>query len=302
MRPRRRTPIIVAYVLSLAATIAVLVFWVVYVVRGEEGATRWGLLFLGFVLALLVIGGVTYQLGLALASRRYALKQDEFVSNVTHEMKSPLAAIKLHAQNLLEDETTPVRRSSLEHIVRQADRMGVLVDNVLESSRLLAGKSRLQLRPLAVAAFFARYLPEAQRVAEGRGARLDVEVASAAWVIADEEGMRRVMDNLIDNAARFSERGGEVRCRVRDEQATVSIVVEDDGVGIPPKELAAIFDRFYQASSGEPGDATRRGTGLGLSIVAGLVREMGGTVRAESGDGRRGTRFVVALPRGEASA
>src|SRR5215208_3597581 len=103
------------------------------------------------------------------------------------------------------------------------------------------------------------------------------------------------MDNLIDNAVRFSPRGGAVRCAVRDDGAIVRIEVEDDGPGIPQKALEAIFERFWQG--GSESDPHRRGTGLGLSIVAGLVAEMGGTVRAISQqEVRPGSRFVVELP------
>jgi two-component system phosphate regulon sensor histidine kinase PhoR len=259
------------------------------------GEVSWVLLGVGGSLFFFLIVGLTYQLAQALAARSYALKQEEFVSNITHEMKSPLAAIKLHAQTLEQDETTAeLRRRSLAHIVRQADRMGTLVDNVLESSRLLSRKRRLELEPTDVAAFFADYLAAARAAAEHRGVRLRSEVGSRASVLATGEALRQVMDNLIDNAVRFSEPGGEVRCRVSDAGSLVRIEVEDDGAGIPKKELRRIFDRFYQA--GRAGDPHRRGTGLGLSIVSGLAREMGGSARAFSQEGRPGTRFVVELP------
>src|SRR5207253_2673083 len=162
-------------------------------------------------LFFLLIAGLTWQLAQALATRRYLLKQEEFLSNVTHELKSPLAAIKLHAQTLSAGELPPEqRRRSLELVLQQADRMAKL--------------------------------------------------------------------------------GGEVRCRVRDDGARVHIAVEDDGVGIPRKELTRIFDRFYQA--GNERDGRRSGTGLGLSIVAGLVHEMRGRVEAFSPEGRPGATFV----------
>jgi signal transduction histidine kinase len=112
--------------------------------------------------------------------------------------------------------------------------------------------------------------------------------------MATTEALRRVMTNLIDNAVRFSSRGGEVRCRVRDEERLVRIEVEDDGAGIPKKELSKVFDRFYQI--GKEISGRRGGTGLGLSIVLGLVKEMKGDVRAFSQEGRPGSRFVVTLP------
>lgn len=309
MQTRRSTQLVTMFVLSLAATIGLLVVWVVYVVRSfvrqqalssrvgmpAEGF-NWLILSVGCVLLFFLIVGLTYQLAQALAARRHAVEQEEFMSNVTHEMKSPLAAIKLHAQTLQQQEgmSREAQRRSLGFIVEQADRLGVLVDNVLESSRLLARKRDLALRPVDLAAFFEAYLEKARPLAESRGVALRAEVTTAAAVLATEEDLRRVMDNLIGNAARFSPRGGEVRCRVLDTERSARIEVEDDGTGIPKSELSRIFERFYQPPH-ETG-AHRHGTGLGLSIVSGLVREMRGTVEAFSEEGRPGSRFVIELP------
>lgn len=300
------------YVLSLVASITFLVVWVVYVVRsglrlsalgrrvGVPGVSSaghdWVLLTIGCVLLVVLITGLTYQLAQALAARRYALKADEFVANITHEMKSPLAAIKLHAQTLQQGDLPPeTRRQFLEVIEKQVDRMAALVDAVLESSRLLARKGRVELHPVDLGAFLAGYLPHARALAESRDVQLRTEISVRASVLGTEEGLRRVLDNLIDNAVRFSRPGGEVRCRVGTVENGVRIEVEDDGVGIPKGELPNIFDRFYQASRERGGP--KSGTGLGLSIVAGLVREMGGEVRAYSHEERPGTRLVVDLPR-----
>ncbi len=305
---KRRSPIIAAYVLSLFVTIALLVVWVVYIVRsvarihevaGRVGMasenTHWVVLTVGCVLFFLLIAGLTWQLAQALAGRRYLVKQEELLSNVTHELKSPLAAIKLHAQTLREEGLQPAQQArSLDLVLQQADRMARLVDDVLESSRLLARKRPLAMAPLDVADFFAGYFDEAAPRVEAQGVHLTWQLDSDARVLASADALDRVMNNLLDNAARFSHRGGEVRCRIEDENGSVRIVVEDDGVGIPRKELPHVFDRFYQA--GNERDGRRRGTGLGLSIVAGLVQEMRGRVAATSNEGRQGSTFVVELP------
>jgi len=249
----------------------------------------------GCALFFLLIAGLTWQLAQALAARRYSLKQEEFVSNVTHELKTPLAAIKLHAQTVREGGLQPAQQArSLDLVLQQADRMARLVDDVLESSRQLARKRPLQLQPLDVAEFFAGYFAEASPRVEAQGVHLAWQLDSRARVLAAADALDRVMNNLLDNAARFSHKGGEVRCRVADENGHVRIVVEDDGVGIPRAELPHVFDRFYQA--GNARDGRRRGTGLGLAIVAGLVQEMRGRVNARSHEGQPGTTFVVELP------
>jgi hypothetical protein len=309
MTKPRSTRILVTYGLSLAVTVTLLVVWVIYVVRSAARLQElahgvgvpgdklpWVVLTVGCVLFFLLIVAVTSQLAQSLVARRYARKQEEFISNITHEMKSPLAAIKLHVQTLQQDDLEPgSRRRSLGFILQQAERMGALIDNMLESSRLVARKKTLDLEPVDLAGFFAGWTEEARLKAAGHGVLLRLQLATAARVLATPEALRRMMDNLLDNAVRFSTRGGEVRCRVSDVRNLAVIEVEDDGAGIPKTDLGKIFDRFYQ--SGRPTDGRRRGSGLGLSIVSGLVREMQGSVRAFSQEGRPGTRFVIELPR-----
>jgi len=307
--PRKRARHIVSsYVLTLLVTIALLVGWVVYILRsvsrinelaarlGGQGETfHWVVLSVGCALFALVILGLTLQLAHAVAARRYSRKQDEFVSNITHEMKSPLAAMKLHGQTLQHGGLSPnAAARSLELILRQIDHMGVLVDDVLESSRLVAQRASEDAGPIQLRDFFANYFDEVRAGVVARGVALSVRVETNARVRATAQKLHRVMTNLLDNAVRFSNDGGEVRCLVRDVDEKVRIEVEDDGVGIPRKELGKVFDRFHQVDAGV--DARRRGTGLGLSIVAGLVEEMKGNVRAYSQDGRPGARLVIELP------
>jgi len=307
MRRKRLARLIVSYVLSLIVTLALLVSWVVYVLQsgtrinelaarlGRSSASpHWPVLIVGCVLFVLLIVGLTYQLAQALGERNYSRRQQEFVSNITHEMKSPLAAIKLHAQTLQQPDITAAEQErSVDFVLQQVGRMETLVDNVLESSRL-ASRKRLPQAPVALGPFFEAYFGEVRGAVERRGVRLSVDVGTAAVVMGRPDALHRIMTNLIDNAVRFSDRGGEVRCRVRDERATVRIEVEDDGIGIPEHELRNVFERFYQI--GREITGRRGGTGLGLSIVSGLVREMKGHVQACSQDGRPGARFVVTLP------
>jgi two-component system phosphate regulon sensor histidine kinase PhoR len=267
-----------------------LVWWIVAVLP-----YHWAVLTGGSVLMGLLIVGLTFQLAHALGERNYARRQDEFVANVTHEMKSPLAAIKLHAQTL--EQIAPAdEQRSVQFILQQVGRMESLVDNVLESSRLVAKKRRTALVPTPLAPFFSAYFDEVRRTVEGRGLTFAARVETRATVLASDEGLRRVMTNLLENAVRFSHKGGEIRCRVADADSgdAVRIEVEDDGVGIPRQELPKIFDRFYQI--GKEISGRRGGTGLGLAIVAGLVKEMNGDVKASGFEGRPGTRFVVTLP------
>lgn len=311
---RRSTPsvlIVLIYLLALAMTTALLVFWVLVVQRFETeinqlisrlGVGEWSHFHLfiqstGAGLFFLVIVALTYLLAVTLSERRYSRKQVDFLSNVTHELKSPVAAIKLHAQTLQQDDVPSADRATFTgFIVQEADRIGSLVDNLLIGSRLAAGRSE-RLEPIDLKAFFSEYQTAARRRFDLSQIDLIFEVETRSVVMATNEGLGRVMDNLIDNAVRFTKAGGTVRCEVKDATDAAEIVVVDTGVGIPRRELGRIFERFYRLGRDLAG--RRKGTGLGLAIVRGLVEEMRGTIRAVSGHGEPGARFEIQLPKAE---
>lgn len=315
---RRTNPsLLVIYLIYLAAmamTTALLVFWVVVVQRFnteinqllsrlgvEWNQFHWFIQSTGAGLFFLVIVALTYLLAITLSERRYSRKQEEFLSHITHELKSPVAAIKLHAQTLEQDDVEPAeRRMFLSYISREADRVGSLVDNLLESSRLAAGGGAGDLEPVDLREFFGKYQESVVSRFDLRQIDLVFEVHSRAVVMATHEALQRIMDNLIGNAVRFTTSGGEIVCEVRDRASNAEIVVADSGVGIPKRELSRIFDRFYRL--GRDIEFRRHGSGLGLAIVRGLVEELRGDIRAISGDGRPGTRFEIRLPQAEAEA
>jgi len=302
---RART-FVVPYVLSIVVVIAVLVMWIIYAVSsgsrlkelalrvGASGPTwPWVILGVGCGLLGLLIVFITYQLARSLAEYRYARKQEEFVSSITHEMKSPLAAIRLHAQTLETDVTDAERGESVEYILRESERLGRLIDNVLESSRLVARKQVLDLQPVDLRSFLDTYFSEIRPRVDKQGVELEIEITTAATIEATEDALERILTNLIDNALRYSGKSGRIRCRADDFGGWVSIQVEDEGEGIPKSELSRIFERFYQIRRARGGSS---GTGLGLFIVSQLVEQMNGSVRASSHDDRPGAVFVVELP------
>ncbi len=297
------------YVAAIAVTTALLVFWVVVVQRYgleinqllssigfEWNQFHWFVTTSGAGLFFLVFVALTYLLAVTLSERRYSRKQQEFLTNISHELKSPVAAIKLHAQTLEQDDLEPDhQRLFTGYIVREAERVGTLVDNLLESGRILSGSASADLRPIDLNEFFDRYRETVETRFDLSGINLGFSIDTRSKVMASDEGLQRIMDNLIDNALRFTAEGGKIRCQAHDRVSAVEIVVADDGIGIPQPELPKIFDRFYRLSR-EIGNR-RRGTGLGLSIVRGLVEDMRGTIRALSGDDQPGTRFEIRLPR-----
>ena len=302
------------YLAAIAVTTALLVFWVVVVQRFnseinqmvsklgfEWNQFHWFVTTSGAGLFFLVFVALTYLLAVTLSERRYSRKQDDFLTNVSHELKSPVAAIKLHAQTLQQSGLRPQDRERfVSYIVRETERVGTLVDNLLESSRILSGSASSDFQPLDLSAFFDDYQQTAVTRFDLRQIELTFEVDTCSTVMASVEALQRILDNLIDNALRFTAEGGKILCQVRDGGSEAEIIVADDGIGIPKRELPKIFDRFYRLSR-EIGNR-RRGTGLGLSIVRGLVEDMRGTIRALSTDGQPGTRFEIHLPRVKAGS
>jgi len=296
------------YLAAMAMTTALLVFWVVVVQRytteinqlmsrlGVEWSNfHWFVHSTGAGLFFLVIVALTYLLAVTLSERRYSGKREEFLSNITHELKSPVAAIKLHAQTLQQDDISPAERQRfLGFMVQEAERVDALVDNLLESSRLLAGKAPGELVPVNLREFFRDYQEAVRGRFDLRQIDLTFEIHTRAVVMATNEILQRIMDNLIDNAVGFTAAGGRILCKVHDGRKVTEIVVADTGVGIPKRELTKIFDRFYRIRR-EIGNR-RRGTGLGLAIVRALVEEMRGHIRAVSPDDQPGTRFEIRLP------
>jgi signal transduction histidine kinase len=219
----------------------------------------------------------------------------DFVANVSHELKTPLTVIRGYAETLLAEETPPdVRRSFVEKVLANAQRMQQLVDDLLDLSRIESGAwtpkpERLPLAPLVQdvwATLKAR--ADAQRIT----LRWDL-ASDAAAITADPEGARQILLNILDNCVRYTPAGGRVTVRSARAPGAVVIEISDTGVGIPGEHLSRIFERFYRvdpARSRELG-----GTGLGLSIVKHLVEAHGGRVVAESALGA-GTTIRVTLP------
>jgi signal transduction histidine kinase len=311
---RRLTPIFVIYLIylfALAMTTALLVFWILVVQRYNE-AINSALSRLGFEwnhfhffiqstgagLFFLVIVALTYLLAITLGERRYRIKQEFFLAGLTHELKSPIAAIKLHAQTLQQGglEDGEVRQFST-FIVKEAERVVTLVDHLLESGRLATGRSG-RLRPVDLREFFRAYQDNVRSRFDLKDIELGFEIQTKSLVMATRESLQRIMDNLIDNAIRFTNPGGKIVCTVRDHLGDTEIVVADNGVGIPKTELTKIFESFYRLQREVEG--RRKGTGLGLAIVRGLVEEMRGRVRAISGDEQPGTRIEISLPQAAA--
>lgn len=221
----------------------------------------------------------------------------EFVANVSHELKTPLAAIRGFTETILDDPEMDeaVRRRFLGRVRHQVTRLTEMVEEVLMLSRLesdapAGGQGRADL------GVCIRDVVQAQvPLASERGIKVEVDVPDEPLVVeGDEEGLRRIVGNLLDNAVKYTPAGGWVRVRARDGGDAVIVEVEDNGIGIPEEARERVFERFFRVDPGRSRAAG--GTGLGLSIVKHLVQALEGEVEvAASASG--GSLFRVRLPR-----
>ncbi len=222
--------------------------------------------------------------------------KDEFVAMLSHELRTPLNAMLgwsklLRAGALAEDK----RGHALEVIERNAAAQSQLVADLLDVSRIISGKIRLNLAQVDPAGVLEMVIEGVRPAAEGKRVQIQTAVAPDVGTLrGDPDRLQQVFWNLLTNAVKFSARGGAVRVALARVESHVQVVVQDSGIGIAPDLLPRVFDRFRQ---GDEGSARAfGGLGLGLAIVKHLVELHGGTVAAESGGVGRGAAFTVTLP------
>ena len=220
--------------------------------------------------------------------------KSDFVSTVSVELRTPLTSIYGFAQTLLREDVAfgeSERRTFLEFIARESERLTAIVDALLNVARLDTGDLTVSLESTDVGRVVDRALAAA--AADANGHRLVAEVEGPIAAQADPDKLRQVLDQLVSNAVKYSPAGGTVVVTVRRIGGTVEVAVIDEGAGVPAAERERIFSKFYKA-----GDAQGRGTGLGLFIAQGLVHEMGGRIWVDAEAGK-GARFAFVLPLAE---
>ncbi|HEV3050759.1 MAG TPA: HAMP domain-containing sensor histidine kinase, partial [Longimicrobium sp.] len=222
----------------------------------------------------------------------------EFVSVASHEIKTPLSVIRGYV-TLLSDgiygEVNDAQKKTLEAVSAQTDRLARLVHRLLDVSRFEAGGARLELREIDLHTFFDELTSDFRVLAVQNGIDFPVRMTDdlPPTIVGDEDRLSEVLGNLLSNAFKFTERGGSIRVDAARHDGGIQVEVEDTGVGIAPEKLPRIFEKFYQVEN----DAQPRsvGSGLGLAIAREIVEAHGGTISAESEEGK-GTRFRVFLP------
>jgi signal transduction histidine kinase len=231
------------------------------------------------------------------ARRDLEHQRDEFFSSVSHDLRTPVAAIKAAITVVLANEPDNLPRGLhrlLGNIDLAADELAGLIDDLLEIARLQAGRVELWRSELDVREVVARSVDAIEPLLQARHQRLELDMPDwPVQVSADAERLGRVLRNLLGNAQKYGRDNGLVRVVVAREADAVCVSVTDDGPGIPIDEQERIFERFYRVSSAPSSGAP--GSGLGLAIARGIVELHGGTLSVESAPGQ-GSTFRVRLP------
>jgi signal transduction histidine kinase len=231
------------------------------------------------------------------ALREADRRKDEFLAMLAHELRNPLVPLR-NAMNVL-SRTLPggtPQRLAVEMSDRQVRRLTRLVDDLLDVSRITQGKIALHRGPVSVADAVADAVEAVRPAIEQRRQRLGLRLPDTAPVVlADGVRLAQVFENLLSNASKYTDPGGEIEVEVEDAPDAVRVRVCDTGIGLPPDQLERVFELFTQVESSR--DRAQGGLGIGLSLVRQLVELHGGTVSASSEGPGRGACFVVALPR-----
>jgi two-component system phosphate regulon sensor histidine kinase PhoR len=230
--------------------------------------------------------------------RRLESHRRDFVANVSHELRTPLTSIQGFVETLHDESLEPAQRKQyLDVVARNAERLRALIEDLLELSRIEGRTQPLALEAVDVGAVTASLLRDMRPRIDAR--RLAVTATGAAPpALADRRALEQVLQNLLDNALKYTEPGGRIELRLSSAGGRARIEVADTGIGIPEVDRARVFERFYRVDKARSRDLG--GTGLGLAIVKHLVQAMDGDIFLESREGQ-GTTVAVVLPAAGAS-
>lgn len=272
--------------------------------RLEAKARRVSDLSLIALMVTTILSGIAFLLYAVAKERRANQLKSDFISNVSHELKTPLSLIRMFAELLaLGKLKSPEKgKEYAEIITRESERLSRLIDNVLDFARIERGKVAYDFKMGDLAEVVARAIEVYRYRLEREGVKLKTEIAEGLpETLLDENAMTLVLLNLLDNAVKYGSRDnlapGEITVRLVAEEGALKLIVRDQGPGIDLDEQRKVFERFYRARSSRGKNA--RGSGIGLSLVKHIAEAHGGRVIVESVPGA-GATFIVVLPvRGE---
>ncbi|SDN05787.1 two-component system histidine kinase PnpS [Sediminibacillus halophilus] len=227
--------------------------------------------------------------------KRLEEMRKDFVANVSHELKTPITSIKGFAETLLEGamEDTEIRRQFLEIILKESGRLQTLIHDLLELSKLEKEELRLEYKEVNVPSVVHDLLPVVKQQADKKQIELTVDLPDHLKAVVDEERLKQVLINLLNNAVNYTQEQGKVALSVFPNVDKLKITVTDTGIGVPEKAQSRIFERFYRVDKAR--SRNTGGTGLGLAIVKHIVEAHKGSIYLDS-KVNEGTVFTIELP------
>ena len=253
----------------------------------------WLILVEGLLLLLAILAGV-YVIFLYWSRQAALLREQKlFISQVTHELKSPLASLQLHLETIRRHQPPPERLAAfLETMMGDTARLNGLIDNLLSAGRIEQKTWSPNLQRIDFSAFIERYF-RSRQFALTRAGKLTIDVEAGLWAMIDPETMETVCRNLLENAVLYSDGPPEISVRLYRKGADCVLEVADRGRGIDPQHQKKIFKMFYRVRRS---NENIRGSGLGLFIVHANVEKHGGRIEVESAGAGKGTTFRITLP------
>ncbi len=297
---------IVLSTIAVLLTVTMLIGWIL-VIRDNWSVTRafwtnrW--LMAGGIVSLAVVMCVVVLFSVSLVREILeGRRQQTFIDSVTHELKSPLASIKLCLETMAREGLSTGQRSELRQMMlTDVERLTVFVDDILEASRTAHGRRSQMWTVVQIPALINAAADAIRRRYNLPADAIRIRVPTHLQITTDPTALETILKNILDNAVKYSPALPVVEVEVRAAPSgQLEIAVRDEGIGIDRAHLKSIFKRFHRVPRADVYE--RSGTGLGLYVVAALIRNLGGTVRAESEGANLGTTVTIRLPAGISTA
>jgi signal transduction histidine kinase len=248
------------------------------------------------ILSLMIIGGLVLTKHIVSKEMALARLKSDFVSNVSHELRTPLALIRLYAETLeLGRITTKEKKQEYYRIIRkESERLSALINNILDFSRIEAGRKEYEFRETDIAELVHNTLDSYRYQIEQQGFAFEESIdSSLPKVYVDREAIARALVNLVNNALKYSADEKFLAVKLYGTNGALKLEVADHGIGITRREQSKIFEKFYR--TGDPLVHNTKGSGLGLSLVRHITQAHGGQIAVESTPGK-GSKFTLSLP------